>query len=254
MLETAVATTPIRALVLFADSGPPPAELVATLRREAIDAAVMPLAAALAGPPPTGAIAVVWAIGAEAYERLIAWSERAVPALGRIAVLADDAAGAAERALAAGFDDVVVRSSPRELAVRVRAVHRRVARAALRPTGPRRLRYRNLVLDPDSCEAWLDGTPVGLTLTELTTLVALLRAQGGVLTRNQLLEQAWGASSFDIGERSVDATILRLRRKLGRPELIETVRGVGFRLAGDDDERDRERERERERERDPGER
>lgn len=233
MLETSVTVAPIRALVVVApDGAAPPGEVLRALGREAIDAAVVPLPAALASPPARDAVVVAWAVAAESYGRLMAWAERCEPALGRIAIVADDRG--AEVALAAGFDDAVTSTSARELAVRVRAIHRRVARAARRPSAPARLRYRNFVLDPDSCEAWVDGTPVGLTVTEFTALVALLRAQGGVLSRPQLLEQAWGATSFDIGERSVDATILRLRRKLGRPELIETVRGVGFRLAGDD--------------------
>jgi DNA-binding response OmpR family regulator len=64
-------------------------------------------------------------------------------------------------------------------------------------------------------------------------VVALLRARGSVLTRAELLDQAWGGASFEVSERAVDNVVLRLRRKLGRPELVQTVRGVGFRLGLD---------------------
>ena len=126
----------------------------------------------------------------------------------------------------------------RELAARIRAVHRRVVRT---PTpgggrGGRRLVHRNLVLDPDSCELWLDGKPIPLTVTEFTMVVALVRARGGVLTRTELLDQAWGNDSLEVGERAVDNVVLRLRKKVGRPELIETVRGIGFRLGRLDDD------------------
>jgi len=67
-------------------------------------------------------------------------------------------------------------------------------------------------------------------------VVALVRARGGVLTRTELLDQAWGNDSLEVGERAVDNVVLRLRKKVGRPELIETVRGIDFRLGRLDDD------------------
>ena len=132
---------------------------------------------------------------------------------------------------AAGFDDAVVGSvSARELAARIRAVHRRVHWAAQHRNS--RLRHASMMLDTDGHELWLDGRTVSLTTIEMSVVRALIRAGGRTLTRSELLDQAWGAANFDVSERAVDNVILRLRRKLPRPELIETVRSVGFRLAG----------------------
>ncbi|HVV87811.1 MAG TPA: winged helix-turn-helix domain-containing protein, partial [Kofleriaceae bacterium] len=110
---------------------------------------------------------------------------------------------------------------------------REATRSRERPAA--RVRYRDLLLDPETCELWIDRRAVALTVTEFTTLVALLRAQGAVLSRTELLDRAWGGDHLDVGERAVDNVILRLRRKLGRPELIQTVRGVGFRIGTDDE-------------------
>ena len=52
----------------------------------------------------------------------------------------------------------------------------------------------------------------------------------------ELVAQAWGNDSLEVGERAVDNVVLRLRKKVGRPELIETVRGIGFRLGRLDDD------------------
>ncbi|MBK9033636.1 MAG: response regulator transcription factor [Myxococcales bacterium] len=225
-------------MALALGPGDPPAldELVATLARESIDVAVVSLATALAEPAAVGAVLVAWApsgLGALTFDELVAWGHRVQPPAGLIAGIADRDVAAAEAALRAGFDDAVgVGCSPRELAARIRAVHRRVVRAPAQAAAgaARRLTHRTLVLDPDSCELWLDGRAVALTLTEFTMLVALVRARGGVLSRAELLDQAWGGDSLEVGERAVDNVVLRLRRKVGRPELVQTVRGIGFRL------------------------
>jgi DNA-binding response OmpR family regulator len=62
---------------------------------------------------------------------------------------------------------------------------------------------------------------------------ALVRARGRTLSRADLLDAAWGDADLDVSERAVDNVILRLRRKLSRPDVIQTVRGVGFRLAAE---------------------
>ena len=59
-----------------------------------------------------------------------------------------------------------------------------------------------------------------------------MKARGRPLSRAQLLDAAWGDADLEISERAVDNVILRLRRKLPRPDAIETVRSVGFRIAG----------------------
>lgn len=239
-----VAARPARVAVVIAvgaDARDAVAPALAVLGREAIDATVTPLASLLASPATAGLVVVTWVASGDpiGFDGVVAWAHGAAPPVGLIAMVGDGDVAAAEQALRAGYDDAAaVSCSPRELAARIRAVHRRVVRA---PTpgggrGGRRLVHRNLVLDPDSCELWLDGRAVPLTVTEFTMVVALVRARGGVLTRTELLDQAWGNDSLEVGERAVDNVVLRLRKKVGRPELIETVRGIGFRLGRLDDE------------------
>ena len=157
--------------------------------------------------------------------RCCAELDRHTPRPGLLAVAAPTAV---EDLLAAGADDAVPRHiSERELAARLRALHRRLGRRA--PQG--QLRYGALTLDTMERAAWIDGTIVSITPIEQAVLVALIRAAGRALTRVALLDAAWGDGELEVSERAVDNVILRLRRKLPRPEVIETVRGVGFRLA-----------------------
>ena len=106
-------------------------------------------------------------------------------------------------------------------------------RAILRRSGGTeedgRLRYRDLVVDPDAREAVLDGRPLDLTAREFELLHTLLSAPGRVFTREMLLSRLWGYDFFG-DERVVDSHIKNLRHKLGR-DYIETVRGVGYRAA-----------------------
>ena len=134
-----------------------------------------------------------------------------------------------ERALAAGFDDFVAgRAAPREMARRLRAVARRIRRGV--GPGGRREQYGRVRVDPDQHRLWVDGQRVALTRTELAVMAALVDAAGQVRTRTDLLLRGWGEEGLEVGERAVDNIIMRLRRKLPIPELIVTVRGVGFRL------------------------
>lgn len=229
--------------VAVVDGVEQPAEgLLTTLAREAIEVVLVPLARVLAAPPDERGVVIVWSPGGldpDVVERVMTWAQVRSPSPGVIGWATRGNAASTEGALRSGFDDVIAETcSPRELAVRIRALHRRVYRTMARAPArtPTRMRYRNLVLDPDSCELWIDGRAVALTVTELMMVVALLRARGSVLTRAELLDQAWGGASFEVSERAVDNVVLRLRRKLGRPDLVETVRGVGFRLGLDGDE------------------
>lgn len=214
----------------------PGAELIAVLAGEALDVRPILLALALGSDPASCDVLVVWSppgLDARTCERAVAWARGRTPPVG-LSMWSEHAHRAqAERALAAGFDDAQTGPcSPRELAVRIRALHRRVRRHTGHAHGgpTPRLRFRDLVLDPEACQVWIDHRAVSLTLTEVQALVALLRANGAVLTRGELLDRAWGGEQLAVGERAVDNMILRLRRKLGRPALIQTVRGVGFRL------------------------
>jgi two-component system phosphate regulon response regulator PhoB len=130
-----------------------------------------------------------------------------------------------------GADDYVVKPfSPRELIARIRAVLRRVEASeapAGRATG-------DLHIDEARHAVTVSGRPVELTAKEFGLLAALMRADGRVLSRDQLLEAVWGyANAAEIESRTVDVHVRRLRAKLG-PEArrIVTVKAVGYRFDG----------------------
>jgi DNA-binding response OmpR family regulator len=129
--------------------------------------------------------------------------------------------------LEVGADDYVTKPfSPRELLARVRAVLRRTEAWAEAPE----LACGDVVLRPEAHATLVDGEPVELTGKEFDLLAFLLRHPLAVHTREQLLDRVWGLA-YPGGTRTVDVHVATLRRKLGRPELIRTVRGVGYKLA-----------------------
>jgi len=131
-----------------------------------------------------------------------------------------------------GADDYVVKPfSPKELVARVRAVLRR-ARPAVTTNV---LRAGALTLDVGRHVVTIGETAVVLTPKEFDLLRALLESGGRVLSREQLLNQAWGyARADELESRTVDVHVRRLRAKLGdEGHRIGTVKGVGYRLEGD---------------------
>jgi len=130
--------------------------------------------------------------------------------------------------LRAGADDYLVKPFDfEELVARIHAVARRrlFPEAGILKAGP-------ITLDQERHLVALDGSAVELTVKEYDLLFLFLRHVGRVLSRRFILDQVWGHEFYD--ENNVEVYVRYLRRKLGDPEhhLIETVRGVGYRLRG----------------------
>lgn len=128
-----------------------------------------------------------------------------------------------------GADDYVPKPfSVRELALRIRAVLRRTQTVEHEPG--KDLTFGELRVDPDAHQVWLGEEEVILTALEFKLLTTLLSRKGRVQSRKQLLDDVWGIQA-DVSTRTVDTHVKRLRHKLGSAgELIETLRGVGYRF------------------------
>ncbi len=131
--------------------------------------------------------------------------------------------------LDSGADDYVTKPfGMMELVSRIKAVLRRSGKAEDRID----VELAGVRMDIKKHEVTVDGKQVALTLKEFELLEKLMRNQGIVLTRDQLLTEIWGYD-FDGETRTVDVHIRTLRQKLGeKGEIIQTVRGVGYRVGG----------------------
>jgi DNA-binding response OmpR family regulator len=128
--------------------------------------------------------------------------------------------------LALGADDYLIKPFAMvELAARVHALGRR-ATLSTSPT----LSRAGITLDPARWTASRDGRPLTLARKEFAVLAELLRADGAVVSAEQLLERAWD-EHIDPFTNVVRVTMMKLRRKLADPPVIETVPGVGYRIA-----------------------
>jgi DNA-binding response OmpR family regulator len=135
-----------------------------------------------------------------------------------------------------GADDYITKPfSPREVVARVRVVLRRAG--AAREQGPDTIRFQDLVVDFVGHTARLHGEPLRLTPKEFKLLEILLKQPGRAWSRLELLEKVFGFD-YEGLERTVDVHVMNLRRKIERdptrPEYIQTVYGVGYKFAEDD--------------------
>ncbi|MBA2667295.1 MAG: response regulator transcription factor [Trueperaceae bacterium] len=130
--------------------------------------------------------------------------------------------------LGLGADDYVVKPySPREVVARIKAVLRRVEGQV---TAPQRMIVGRLAIDADQYQVLCDGAKVSVTAAEVRLLALLAKEPGRVRYRAELLAASGTGERF-ADERTVDAHVKNLRRKLGScADVVETVRGVGYRL------------------------
>ena len=132
--------------------------------------------------------------------------------------------------LSVGADDYVTKPfSPRELTARVKAALRRIQTGAGPGSETSVYSFRHLRMDVGARTVSVDEQPIDLTAIEFDLLKALVENRGRVLSREQLLEKVWGGEYFG-EQRVVDVHLGHVRQKLGREDLIATVRGVGYRF------------------------
>jgi DNA-binding response OmpR family regulator len=165
---------------------------------------------------------------------------RQTRAMGDIPILVLSARGSTGdriQGLSEGADDYLPKPfSPAELVARVRTILRRTERDPL--DGGADVHYRTGDLEVDVARhlVRVAGREVALSVLELRLLVALLAADGRILSRDQLLDAIHGVGEADVTDRAIDVYVKRLREKLGDdpadPRFVATVRGAGYRAAG----------------------
>lgn len=169
--------------------------------------------------------------GLQICRTLRAESDVAIVMLTARATLEDRVTG-----LERGADDYLVKPfSPRELVARVHAVVRRLPEERVF-RGPEEIRHGEITINLRTREAWVEGEKITLTPVEFRLLAVLAAEPGRVFTREQLVVTVFG-NDYDGLDRTIDAHVLRLRRKVekqpGEPRFVKTVYGVGYTCAAD---------------------
>jgi len=134
-----------------------------------------------------------------------------------------------------GADDYMIKPfSPRVLLARLKAVVRR--RRVEETISQKPLETQGICMHPGRHEVTIDGVQIILTASEFAALYMLAEKAGWVFTRYQIVEEVHGPN-YPVTDRSVDVMIAGLRKKMGpKGDLIETVRGIGYKFKGEQDE------------------
>ena len=234
--------------ILVVEDEPAIAESLAySLRRDGFTVSVAPTLGAAerealghdAGPPPDLVILDLMLPDGSGFD-LIGQIRRREQRTAVIVLSSRDGEADRVAALEMGADDYVTKPfSPREIVARVRAVLRRAspergsAPGLDERTAPGGAAPLPLAVDEPTRRATVHGKLMDLTRVEFDLLACLLAAPGRVFTRAQLIDRVWG-DGFAITDRTVDSHVKGLRRKVaeagGDAALIETVRGVGYRV------------------------
>jgi two-component system catabolic regulation response regulator CreB len=225
--------------ILVVEDEPAIAESLAySLRRDGFTVAVAGTLAAAAGELAEAELVVLDLMlpDGSGFD-LIGRARQRQPAPAIIVLSSRDSEADRVAALETGADDYVTKPfSPREIVARVRAVLRRAgaaAAAAGTPGAPTSGGVLPLTVDEATRRAFVHGKTVELTRVEFDLLSCMLAAPGRVFTRAQLIDRIWG-DGFAITDRTVDSHVKGLRKKVadagGSFGLIETVRGVGYRV------------------------
>jgi len=136
------------------------------------------------------------------------------------------------RGLRAGADDFVVKPyNVLELVARIEAVTRRSRSLVAEPIAEQLIEVSGARIDLSGRQVLVDGLPVELTRTEFDIVAVLARYPGVVVPRERIIREVW-QTDWHAFSRSLEVHVGSIRRKTGRGDLIETVRGVGYRFAG----------------------
>jgi DNA-binding response OmpR family regulator len=153
---------------------------------------------------------------------------RAVSALPVVVLTARGDERSVVRGLRLGADDYLVKPVRlAELLARIEAVTRRATAPAA--PAPRTVRVADVEVDLDARRVTVGGAEVRLTTKEFEVLAALAARAGTAVSRQQLMDEVWG-DAFLAVSRSLDVHLTQVRAKLGRPEVLTTIRGFGYRF------------------------